>query len=85
MPANKTEKKENEMKLEEAMRRLETVVASLDADGVDLESALALYEEGVRLVRICNEKLTDAERQVKVLKMSSEGEITEENFDTKEN
>ena len=71
---------DGEMKLEEAMARLDEVVKRLDAEGSDLEESLKLYEEGIRLVRICNERLTDAERKIKLLRVSAEGEITEENF-----
>ena len=84
MPARKIDKPE-EMKLEEAMKRLDEVVSELGSDNGDLDASLKLYEEGVRLVRICNEKLGDAERRVKVLRMSSDGEISEEIFDNGEN
>jgi len=70
-----------EVTLEEAMKRLSEVVKQLDSDGTDLEGSLKLYEEGVALVRLCNEKLQAAERRISVLRISSEGEIKEENFD----
>ena len=69
------------MKLEEAMRRLDAVVKELDREQLDLEQALKLYEEGVGLVRICNDRLKEAEMTVKILKMKPDGEITEEAFD----
>ena len=69
---------EESMKLEDAMRRLDEVVAALDREQGDLEQALKLYEEGVRLVRICHERLQDAERTVRILKLNADGEITEE-------
>ena len=65
------------MKLEEALKRLGEVVKALDADGIELDAALALYEEGVALTRLCNEKLTEAERRVAMLKMNSDGEMVE--------
>lgn len=73
--ANKSIKAE--MKLEDAMRRLDEVVAALDSEQTDLERALALYEEGVRLVRICRERLEDADRTIRQLKLNSDGEISE--------
>ena len=69
------------VKLEDAMKRLDQVVSALDRETLDLEQGLKLYEEGVRLVRICNERLQEAERTVRVLKMSGDGEIVEEAFD----
>ena len=73
-----TETSEQPMKLEEAMRRLDEVVAALDSEQADLEEALKLYEEGVRLVRVCNERLQEAERTIRVLSVNGDGEITEE-------
>lgn len=72
-----------ELKLEEAMSRLDRVVAALDQENTDLEEALKLYEEGVRLVTLCNRRLTDARRTVEILKINSDGELTQEPFDHK--
>ena len=74
-----------EMKLEEAIRRLDEVVKTLDSDRLDLDESLKLYEEGVRLVRACHEKLSDAERRISALRISEDGEMIEEAFDKKEN
>ena len=74
------QKKVETMKLEEAMRRLEEVVQALDGEGLQLEEALKLYEEGIRLVGVCRGKLSEAERKIRILSMSPEGEITEEEF-----
>lgn len=67
-------------KLEDAMRRLDAVVAALDQENVELEDALRLYEEGVRLVALCNQRLGDAERKIQMLRVSADGEIREEPF-----
>lgn len=82
MPAENI--KTEEMKLEEAMRRLDEVVRALDSDRLDLEESLRLYEEGVRLVRVCHERLSDAERRISALRISEDGEMIEEPFDKKE-
>ena len=75
----------DEMKLEEAIRRLDEVVKTLDSDRLDLDESLKLYEEGVRLVRACHEKLSDAERRISALRISEDGEMIEEAFDKREN
>ena len=67
--------------LETAMTRLDNVVDALSKEGASLEEALALYEEGVALVRHCNAKLEAVERKINVLKMTADGEVTEEPFD----
>lgn len=84
--ANKSVKIENSdssMKLEEAMKRLDEVVAALDNEQTDLERSLALYQEGVGLVRLCQERLSDAERTIRMLKLSADGEISEEEMPTR--
>ena len=84
MAENKKITKDKPMELESAMRRLNEVVAKLSGDGVELEEALALYEEGVSLVRMCNEQLESARRKINRIRLNSDGEITEEPFDTSE-
>lgn len=74
-----SEKTEN-MSFEEAMARLDKITSELSGEGVELEKALALYEEGVRLARICNEKLEATDRKIKILQADSSGEITEKDF-----
>ncbi len=68
------------MDFETSVKRLEEITSKLEKENVSLEEALKLYEEGVRLVRICNEKLEDAERRIHILKMTADGEMVEENF-----
>lgn len=72
--------KEENMTFEEAMARLEAVSSELAKEGISLEEAMKLYGEGVELVRICNGKLEVAERTIKLLGMTEEGEITETDF-----
>ncbi len=49
---------------EEALRQLEERVRELERGEVPLERALALYEEGVALVRACHEKLDAADKRI---------------------
>ena len=70
----------NEMKLEAAMSRLGEIIKLLEAENTDLDGSLRLYEEGIRLVRICNEQLSEAERKIRILRISPDGEVSEENF-----
>jgi exodeoxyribonuclease VII small subunit len=52
---------------EEALARLEEIVRALESGQSKLEDSLALYEEGIRLARACNEKLDGAEQKIKML------------------
>ena len=71
--------------LEAAIKRLEEITEELSREGVKLEEALALYEEGVGLVRACNKKLEATERKIKMLKVSAEGELFEVDLLEQEN
>lgn len=52
---------------ETALAELETLVATMEGGSLPLEQSLAAYRRGVELTRICQERLTQAEQQVKVL------------------
>jgi exodeoxyribonuclease VII small subunit len=52
---------------EEALKRLELVLQSLERNDCPLEEALALYQEGMALVKYCRDKLSDAEGKMSVL------------------
>ncbi len=68
---------EKELSFEEAMKRLDAICDELSREGVTLERALALYEEGVKLTAICNNKLEATERKIKMLATSRDGELVE--------
>ena len=68
-----------EISFEEAIEKLEKIVESLENGDFPLEESLKLYEEGVKLVNICNTKISNVEKSVKVLS-NSNGELVEEDF-----
>ncbi len=59
------------------MARLEKITEELGKEGVKLEDALSLYEEGIKLVRECNETLEATERKIKMLRILESGELEE--------
>lgn len=68
---------------EEALKRLEEIVGSLEKGDQPLEEALRLFEEGVRLSRYCSAKLNEAERKVEILLKNADGELAEKPFELK--
>ncbi len=60
--------------LGERMARLETIVRALDSDAVELDEALALFEEGVGHLQAAREILAAAELKVEELIADGEGE-----------
>ncbi len=75
----KVSKKETKT-FESAVARLGEIVSVLENGTAVLDQSLALYEEGIALVRFCNEKLDVAEQQIKVLTRAENGEIVERDF-----
>ena len=63
----------DKLAFEEAFRRLETIVQSLEEEGVELDEAVALYEEGMRLARRCSDALDTAELKVQQLTIGQDG------------
>ena len=68
--------------LESAMNRLDEVAQKLSSESIGLDESLALYEEGVALVRYCTAKLESVERKINVLRLGADGEVSEQPFDT---
>lgn len=68
-----------EITFEEAIDKLEEIVNSLESGDFALEESLKLYEEGVKLVNLCNKKIENVEKSVKIL-LNSDGELIEEDF-----
>jgi exodeoxyribonuclease VII small subunit len=60
---------------EEALKMLEGVVETMESDDLPLETLLAKYEEGSRLVKICQEKLAEAELKIQQLEKNASGEM----------
>lgn len=68
-----------EYTFETAMKRLEEIVITLDDGSAPLDELIKLFEEGTKLVGLCNEKLDNAESRVKVL-VEKDGVITAKDF-----
>jgi exodeoxyribonuclease VII small subunit len=59
---------------ETALKRLEEIVKKLENGELSLDSALQLFEEGIKLSRFCHTKLEEAERRVEILVKNSSGQ-----------
>jgi exodeoxyribonuclease VII small subunit len=60
---------------EDALKKLEGVVEAMESDDLPLETLLARYEEGSKLVKVCQEKLAEAELKIQQLEKNAAGEI----------
>jgi exodeoxyribonuclease VII small subunit len=66
---------------EQALRRLEEIVAELEKGELALERAVELFEEGVKVSRLCGEKLEEAEKKVELLVKDNQGALKTEPLD----
>ena len=71
----------NGLTFEQAVQRLEKIVADMEGAELPLEDVLKKYEEGTRLVRFCNQKLEEAEKKIEVLTRKTDGSVALEPFE----
>ncbi len=67
-------------RFEDALNKLEKVVSQLEGGDISLEESLKLFEEGIRLSRICNQKLDEVEKRVEILIKGEDGTIKAKPF-----
>ena len=77
MPA----KKEQAITFEAAIARLDEIVKALERGQTPLDEALALFEEGTRLLAVSGKQLDEAEQKVVRLMKGPDGAPTEMLFD----
>jgi exodeoxyribonuclease VII small subunit len=67
---------------EDALKKLEGIVEGMESEDLPLEALLARYEEGTRLVKICQEKLAEAEMKIQQLEKTAAGELKLKPFES---
>lgn len=81
MDSDKTAK----LSFEAALAKLETIVDSMESGEVPLAELLAKYEEGSRLLKVCEGRLKEAELKVEKLKKGKDGSAAFEPFESSRN
>ena len=66
----------SEVPFEEALKKLETIVESMEAEDLPLETLLARFEEGTKLAKVCQTKLSEAEVKIQQLEKNAAGELS---------
>ena len=61
---------------EEAMQRLEAIVDAMESEDLPLETLLSRYEEGMKLARVCQAKIADAELKIQQLEKNAQGALS---------
>ena len=68
------------LSFEEALARLEEIVRLLEGGETPLDKSLELFEEGVRLVKLCGSRLDDTEKKISILVKNGENCYDEQPF-----
>ena len=70
----------SEIKFEKAMSRLEKIVEELESGDLDIDKSLEIFEEKIKMSRLCSKKLNEAEAKIEKLTKDKKGELTTELF-----
>ncbi|KGX88835.1 exodeoxyribonuclease VII small subunit [Pontibacillus litoralis] len=65
---------QEQISFEDAMKQLEQIVEKLEEGDVPLEKAITFYQEGMKLSKLCNDKLVKVEKQMQQI-MNEQGEL----------
>ena len=69
---------------ETAVARLEEITELLESGDATLEESIVLYTEGLELARMCDGRLAEAEKKIKIIREKS-GTLVEEDFEVEKN
>lgn len=60
-----------EKKIEEKIKDLENIINELESGNIDLEESISKYTEAMKLVKECDDKLKNIEKQVSTIVMEN--------------
>lgn len=66
---------------EDALTRLESIVEAMETGDLPLEQLLARYEEGTRLVKQCQDRLSAADLRIQQLEPDADGQPVAHDFE----
>ena len=62
-------------RFEDTFKKLEAIVNKLETGDLSLEESMKLFEEGMRLSRICSQKLAEVQKRVELLLKAEDGSL----------
>ena len=74
-----------DMTFEKALKRLEKIVEDMESEDISLDSSLEKFEEGIKMVRFCREKLDKSEQKIEILLKDAEGNFQKTPFSPDKN
>ena len=75
------EPKTKDIAFEKALEKLEKIVEELENGALSLDASLEKYEEGIKLARVCQQKLEKAKKKIETLMKKDEGLFEKESFE----
>jgi exodeoxyribonuclease VII small subunit len=66
---------------DQAMKRLEEIVAQMENGDLPLEDLIVRYEDGMKLVKICQERLASAEQRIEIITRNNSGKPIVKEFE----
>jgi exodeoxyribonuclease VII small subunit len=79
--SSKPKQSRPELNFEGAMDRLEAIVEQMESGKLALEELIVRYEEGMNLVKVCQERLASAEQKIEIIARNSAGKTFVKNFE----
>ena len=79
--SSKPKQRETGLNFESAMDRLEKIVEQMESGKLPLEDLIVRYEEGMNLVKICQERLAKAEQKIEIIARNSAGKAIVKDFE----
>jgi exodeoxyribonuclease VII small subunit len=73
-------KEESPVGFEQALKRLEEIVAGMESGTLDLDKMIASFEEGQQLLKFCSGKLDEVEKRIEKIVKESSGAVGVEPF-----
>jgi exodeoxyribonuclease VII small subunit len=79
--SSKPKPREAELNFEGALDRLEKIVEQMESGKLALEDLIVRYEEGMNLVKVCQERLAKAEQKIEIIARNSAGKTIIKDFE----
>ena len=67
---------DTDLPFEQALERIEALVARMEAERLPLDDLIKAYDEGTRLLEVCRLRLDDAQRRVELISQRADGTAT---------
>jgi len=67
--------KTDTLRFEEALKKLEAIVEAMESEELPLETLLGKYEQGMRMAKVCQDKLAEAELKIQQLEKGAAGDL----------